>query len=238
MKNAFYKTNGFVGSSVMFWAIDGRGYTSNIDLAEIYTREQAQHDVDNDWLRDKDEFPLCAESVNALSQWRVDHQYVSKIYPEHQDPNGEYVSVKRNYWDGNDLAFATALFGWSFDYIEATVFSKEDVQPYIENNNQEFYFIPKYHADEIARRTFQKQNINRRKMITSAGIIGLRKKRKSLATGKNRFNCAVCGRMVWEYAHPDDEVICSSVSCEINHEHKLQERRKSWGRLHSIGARL
>lgn len=50
MKNAFYKTNGFVGSSVMFWAIDGLGYTSNIDLAELYTREQVQRDVDNDYL--------------------------------------------------------------------------------------------------------------------------------------------------------------------------------------------
>jgi len=237
MKNAFYKTNGFVGSSVMFWAIDGRGYTSNIDLAEIYTREQAQRDVDNDWLRDKDEFPLCAESVNALSQWRVDCQYVKQTYPEYQDPNDEYVLVKKGLWDGNDLAFGTGI-DWDFDYSKAKIFSAFDVEAYIERDHPTLTIVPRHHADEIARRTFQKQNINRRKMITSAGIIGLRKKRKSLATGKNRFNCAVCGRMVWEYAHPDDEVICSSVSCEINHEHKLQERRKSWGRLHSIGARL
>lgn len=219
----FYKTNGFVGSSVLFWAIDGRGYTSNIDLAEIYTREEAQRDVDNDWLRDKDEFPLCAEAVNSLSQWRVDCQYVKKTHPEHQDPNDEYVSVKRNYWDGNDLAFATALFGWSFDYSEATVFSKEDVEPYIENKNPNFYFIPKCHTDEIARRTFQKQSINRRKMITAAGITGLRQKRFRKATGKFRFNCIVCGRIVWEHAHPDDfETITCSHACETDNSYKLR----------------
>ncbi|RZQ02634.1 hypothetical protein D8T65_10470 [Vibrio vulnificus] len=178
MKNAFYKTNGFVGSSVMFWAIDGRGYTSNIDLAEIYTREQAQRDVDNDWLRDKDEFPLCAESVNALSQWRVDFQYVKQTYPEHQDPNDEYVLVKKGLWDGNDLAFGTGI-DWDFDYSKAKIFSAFDVEAYIERDHPTLTIVPRHHADEIARRTFQKQNINRRKMITSAGIIGLRKKRKA-----------------------------------------------------------
>ncbi|HFQ5435249.1 TPA: hypothetical protein ACGUMO_000862 [Vibrio vulnificus] len=214
MSKCFYKTNGFVGSSVLFWAIDGCGYTSNIDLAEIYTREQAQRDVDNDWLRDEDEFPLCTESVNALAQWRVDSQYVQKAYPEFTDPNNEYVSVKRNCWDGNDLAFGTGR-DWEFDYSKAKSFSSADIDPYIESENQNMYFVPRFHTDEIARRTFQKQNINRRKMITAAGITGLRKKRKSLTTGKNRFNCAICGRMVWEYAHPDDfENITCSHACE------------------------
>ncbi|MBE4617335.1 hypothetical protein [Vibrio navarrensis] len=237
MKNAFYKTNGFVGSSVMFWAIDGLGYTSNIDLAEIYTREQVQRDVDNDWLRDKDEFPLCAESVNALSQWRVDCQYVKKTYPEFTDPNNEYVLVKKGLWDGNDLAFLTGS-EWDFDYSKAKSFSAFDVEAYIEQDQPSFVIVPRYHTDEIARRTFQKQNINRRKMISGAGIIGLRQKKQRKTTGKTRFNCLICGKLVWEHAHPDDQVICSSASCEIEHKHKLEESRKFWQSLHSIGARL
>ncbi|HAS6095344.1 TPA: hypothetical protein I7145_11920 [Vibrio vulnificus] len=236
MKNAFYKTNGFVGSSVMFWAIDGRGYTSNIDLAELYTREKVQRDVDNDWLRDKDEFPLCAESVNALSQWRVDHQYVNKTYPEFTDPNDEYVLVKKGLWDGNDLALLTGS-AWDFDYSKAKSFSAFDVEAYIERDHPTLIIVPRYHTDEIARRTFQKQNINRRKMISGAGIIGLRQKKQRKTTGKTRFNCLICGKLVWEHAHPDDEVICSSASCEIEHKHKLEESRKFFRRLHSIGAR-
>lgn len=212
--NRFYKTNGSVGSTVLFWAIDGIGYTSNIDLAEIYTREQAQSDVDNHWLRDKDEFPLCAESVNALAQWRVDSQYIEKTYPEFSDPNDEYVSVKRNCWDGNDLAFGTGM-DWDFDYSKAKSFSSADIDPYIESGNKNMYFVPRFHADEIARRTFQKQNINRRKMITAAGIVGLRQKRKRQSAGKTRFNCIICGKLIWEYAHPDMEITCSS-GCEID----------------------
>ncbi|HFQ4860144.1 TPA: hypothetical protein ACGUTL_001101 [Vibrio vulnificus] len=205
---------------MMFWAIDGRGYTSNIDLAEIYTREQVKRDVDNDWLRDKDEFPLCAESVNALSQWRVDCQYVKKTYPEFTDPNDEYVLVKKGHWDGNDLAFGTGI-GWDFDYSKAKSFSAFNVKAYIERAHPTLTIVPRYHTDEIARRTFQKQNINRRKMISGAGVVGLRQKKKRKTTGKNRFNCLICGKLVWEYAHPDDEVICSSASCEIEHKHKL-----------------
>ncbi len=186
MKNAFYKTNGFVGSSVLFWAIDGLGYTSNIDLAEIYTREQAQRDVDNDWLRDKDEFPLCAEAVNALSQWRVDCQYVNKTYPEFTDPNDEYVLVKKGLWDGNDLAFGTGI-GWDFDYANAATILREDIDPVIEYKGQNYNFIPKYHTDEIARRTFQKKNINRRKMISGAGVVGLRQKKAKKNERKESF---------------------------------------------------
>lgn len=230
MKNAFYKTNGFVGSSVMFWAIDGLGYTSNIDLAEIYTREQVQRDVDNDWLRDKDEFPLCTESVNALSQWRVDCQYVKQTYPEHQDPNDEYVLVKKGLWDGNDLAFGTGT-DWDFDYSKAKIFSAFDVEAYTERDHPTLTIVPRYHTDEIARRTFQKQNINRRKMISGAGIIGFRQKKQRKTTGKTRFNCLICGKLVWEHAHPDDEVICSSASCEIEHKHKLEECRKFFRRI-------
>ncbi|HDY7487860.1 TPA: hypothetical protein RQL24_003372 [Vibrio vulnificus] len=237
MKNAFYKTNGFVGSSVMFWAIDGLGYTSNIDLAEIFTHEEAQRDVDNRCLRNPDEIPLCAESVNALSQWRVDCQYVKKTYPEFTDPNDEYVLVKKGYWDGNDLAFGTGI-DWDFDYSKAKSFSAFDVEAYIERDHPTLTIVPRYHTDEIARRTFQKQNINRRKMISGAGVVGLRQKKQRKTSGKNRFNCLICGKLVWEYAHPDDEVICSSARCAAERQQKLQRSREFFRHLHSIGARL
>ncbi|WP_158138702.1 hypothetical protein [Vibrio metschnikovii] len=212
MKNRFYKANGHVGSTLLFWAVNDCGYTTNIDQAEIYTREEMQRDVDNGYLRNEDELPLCAESANALAQWRVDCQYIEKIYPEFADPNDEYVSVKRNCWDGNDLAFGTGM-DWDFDYSKAKSFSSADIDPYIESGNQNMYFVPRYHTDEIARRTFQKQNINRRKMITAAGIVGLRKKRKRQSTGKTRFNCICCGKIIWEFAHPDTPINCCSGSC-------------------------
>ncbi|GHW91845.1 hypothetical protein VCSRO2_0415 [Vibrio cholerae] len=222
MKNCFYKTNGFVGSSVLFWAIDGLGYVSNIDQAKIYTLEEMQREVNNGWLRDEQEFPLSADLVNAFSQWRVDCQYVKKTYPNFTDPNNEYVAYKKNTWDGNDLAFHTG-FGHSFDYERAVVYPAEKIPYESIEDHFEYFFVPKYHSDEIARRTFQKQNINRRKMITAAGITGLRQKRVRKATGKFRFNCIVCGRIVWEHAHPDDfETITCSHACETDNSYQLR----------------
>lgn len=216
----FYKTNGCVGGSVLFWGIDGCGYTSNIDQAEVYTRNEMQQDVDNRRLRGNEEFPLSADDVDSLSEWRVDCQHIEKTYPEFTDPNDEYVSIKRNVWDGNDLAFSDGL-DWTFNYASAKSFSKSDIGPYIENSNPNMYFVPRYHADEVARRTFQKKNINRRKMITGAGITGMRKKRRSQATGKTRFNCVICGKIVWEYAHPDDfDIMTCSHACETDRESK------------------
>ncbi|EKF9166430.1 hypothetical protein O1B81_000712 [Vibrio cholerae] len=222
MKNCFYKTNGFVGSSVLFWAIDCLGYVSNIDQAKIYTLEEMQREVNNGWLRDEQEFPLSADLVNAFSQWRVDCQYVKKTYPNFTDPNNEYVAYKKNTWDGNDLAFHTG-FGHSFDYERAVVYPAEKIPYESIEDHFEYFFVPKYHTDEIARRTFQKQNINRRKMITAAGITGLRQKRVRKATGKFRFNCIVCGRIVWEHAHPDDfETITCSHACETDNSYQLR----------------
>ncbi|MEG9360940.1 hypothetical protein [Vibrio cholerae] len=231
MKNRFFKTNGYVGSSVLFWAMDGRGYTTNIDLAHVYTREETQRHVDNGWLRDKDEFPLCADDVEANSQWRVDHQFVEKTYPEFTDPNDEYVLVKKGRWDGNDLAFANGI-DFDFDYGKAKNFRAFDVEAYIEQKQTYFFIVPRYHTDEIARRTFQKQNINRRKMITSAGITGLRQKRIRKASGKNRFNCIYCGKIIWDFAHPDDGLHCGSDSCAHLHEVKNDARREAWRKIH------
>ncbi|EKO3929594.1 hypothetical protein GAW91_000177 [Vibrio fluvialis] len=213
----FYKANGYVGSSVLFWAMNGRGYTTNIDLAHVYTREEVQCDVDNGWLRDEDEFPLSADDVDSLSEWRVDCQYVKKTYPEFTDPNDEYVAYRKGHFDGNDLGFA-AILSHGYDYSSARVFTEEELATI---NTEGWVAIPKYHTDEIARRTFQKKNINRRKMITGAGIIGVRKKRRSQATGKTRFNCVICGKIVWEYAHPDDfEIMTCSHACETDRESK------------------
>lgn len=148
--SGFYKANGKVGSTVLFWAINGRGYVSDLDKAEMFTKEEAQADIDNGWLRDNDEFPLSVDRVNELAEWRIDHQYVEKTYPEFTDPNDEYVVYKTNFFDGNDLAFGVSI-GWGFDYSKANTYSHEDADCYVENKNPNMVFVPKCHADEIAK---------------------------------------------------------------------------------------
>ncbi|HBN6266188.1 TPA: hypothetical protein L3N15_004169 [Vibrio parahaemolyticus] len=217
----FYKTNGSIGGSttVLFWGKKSCGYTSNIDEAEIYSLEQMQEEVDKGWFRNDFEIPLSVPLVNELAQWRVDSQLINlkaSSYPHCVDPNGEYVAVKKNAWSGNDLAFSSSdLEGRSYNYSEATVFSENDAKkhtkPDVDNG---WWIIPKYLTDEIARRTFQATNINRRAMISGAGIVGLKKKPvRKPSSGKTRMNCPACGRINWQY-NPYDFEGCSNQSCD------------------------
>jgi len=218
MKNRFYMTSphSWTGKNVMFHAIGGNGYTSNIDEAQEFSHEEAQKKVSNGHCRNcnEQEMPLSADHVDAVSTWRIDCQYVNKTYPEFKDVNDEYVAYKKNCWDGNDLKFSSGLDS-SFDYSLAMVLTSEDVDPYIENKNENLVFVPKSHTDEIARRTLSRNNIDRRVMVQGAGIKGIRKPRVRHNSGKNRFNCYCCGKIIWEYAHPDCSMTCGEYSCEM-----------------------
>lgn len=220
MKNSptgFYKTSahGGVGSTVMFHGINGAGYVSNIDQAHIYSLEEMKEIVANGWMRNYEEHPLSVKLVDELATWRVDMQHIDAEdeYPSKVDSNDEYVAVRKGNYDGNDLKFACDL-GDSYDYSLAKVYREEDVQPYIEHGNQYWDFIPKSITDEKARRTFQFKNINRRKMITGAGITGIRKPRKSNATGKSRGNCPECGKITWDW-NPYENAYCPEHESDI-----------------------
>lgn len=217
--NRFYKTSshGGCGSTVMFWAVNGKGYVTNIDEAHIYTHEEMQKEVDDKYCCGET-IPLSVSHVNELSTWRVDCQYIDDDfhYPYSTDINDEYVAFKRQCWDGNDLSFGATL-GESFDYSKANVYHSEDVDRFIEAKNIHWVFVPKSITDILARRTFQSSNINRRKMIQGAGIIGIRKPRSRQGSGKTRFNCPTCGKIHWQF-NPYDFDGCDDRMCDgYNH---------------------
>lgn len=213
MSKGFYLTSchNWVGSNVSFHAINGKGYTTNIDEAHIYTKEEMQKHLDNGDFRTypNEEMPLCVSRVNAVSTWHVDFQYVKEFWPENKDQNDEYVIYKKNTWDGNDLGFAATL-SHNFDYSKARVFTESELAMI---DLEGWVAVPKSHTDEIARRTIQDRNINKRKMITSAGLKGYRKKRESKSSGKERWNCPCCGKISWQY-HPYEFEGCNDVNCD------------------------
>lgn len=212
-KNRFYKTSchGGVGSNVCFHAINGKGYVTNLDDAHIYTIKEAQSEVDKGYIRNypEQELFLSADHVDELAVWKVDCQLVKLQYPDAKDSNNEYVAYKEGCWDGNDLGFASGL-SYNYDYSKARVFTSEQVK------NIDFkgwVVVPKSHADEISRMTFQYSNINRRKMISGAGVVGIHKPRNRSTTGKQRWNCPSCGKISWQY-HPYEFDGCVDSSCK------------------------
>lgn len=212
MSQLFYlrdsRTN--VGTSCLFWAKDGCGYTSDLDKAHVYTLEEAQRKFNS---RHTD-VPLCKELVDELATVRVDCQYLPL--------NGAkvgcdlYVISFKDNWDGNDV-YWLSQFGFSdINYKDATIFSYQaalDIQSLKPSIKTEIY--AKAEIDAIARRTFQAANINERKMITAAGIRKPKRKRTRQTTGKTRGNCPHCGCITWGL-NPYENYSCAEQYSERN----------------------
>jgi hypothetical protein len=65
----------FVGNDVMWWALGGNGYTTDLRQAQTYTREEAQamHNA-----RESD-IPWPKEYIDGKTRPAVDFQYLSRV---------------------------------------------------------------------------------------------------------------------------------------------------------------
>ncbi|MGI2121951.1 hypothetical protein ACRN9J_07125 [Shewanella baltica] len=198
-----------VGSTCMFWA-DRGGYTSNLDLAEVFTLEEAQRLFK---IRHTD-VPLCKELVDELATVRVDHQYL--VDSGEKSDFDEYVICINGEWDGNDV-YWVSQFGFShINYNTATIFSYQDaldIQSLGVGIKTTIY--AKSDIDAIARRTFQAANINERRMITASGIRKPKRQRTRQTTGKTRGNCPHCGCITWGF-NPYENYSCAEQYSERN----------------------
>jgi ketosteroid isomerase-like protein len=188
------------GSNAMFWGAKG-GYATNLDALEVFTLEDAQRQHN---ARESD-VPLLKSAVDALSIAAVDFQYlpdaVALVWHD-----GEYVIQKKGLFNGNDIAFIR-MGGHTFNYAEAQVFSQGDVVK-LHKDLGGIDVLEKSAVDNVARRTFQVENINKRKMISGAGIKFHKPKRVRPTTGKTRGNCLCCGKIVWSY-NPYEAPYCA-----------------------------
>jgi hypothetical protein len=195
----FYLTSkhGCVGSCVMFHAIGGAGYVSDLSKAEVIGFDEAQK-----WMNYRDgNTPLLKTLVDSLAVRRVDCQYVDVEEMQKFDGSMGYVKVISNRWDGNDILFNSEN-GETFNYSEAFVYgSMKAGHPY----------YPVSYLETISRKILRTSDVNERKMVTSAGIRKPKKKRPK--SDRVRFNCPFCGKISWQF-NPYDFEGCSDRCCE------------------------
>lgn len=218
-----------VGSTCMFWA-DRGGYTSNLELAEVFTLEEAQRQFNS---RHTD-VPLSKDLVDEQSTVRVDHQYLG----DEGEKSGcdEYVIRIGDRTDGNDVYWLTVDFS-SVSYKASAVFAYQVALVRVNELKTQGIvanIYAKTDIDAIARRTFQAANINERSMITAAGIRKPKRPRTRQTTGKTRGNCPHCGCITWglnpyeayscadQYSERMELDFTVSISCE-----ELKARRKA-----------
>ena len=75
--SCFYIQNGYVGNSVMWWAKNGSGYTTDIEKAQLYTKQE----VLDKFVGGREE-DIIWESKHVLNNIKkhVDAQYLSRGY--------------------------------------------------------------------------------------------------------------------------------------------------------------
>lgn len=67
-------SRGYVGNDVLWWAKEGKGYTTDLSRAQIYTKEQAIGLHNN---RESD-IPWPKEYIDAKTRPAVDMQYINR----------------------------------------------------------------------------------------------------------------------------------------------------------------
>lgn len=211
MKNRFYLAcfRDNVGGNVGFHAVNGRGYTTNIDNAHNYTLEEAQHE----WAmaREYDQ-PISADHVDSLSCWKVDCQYIPHEHDFSESQNG-YVAFQKSKWDGNDV-YWYATEGASLNFKLAQKFTLQEAK----RLSSQHIIIPFDKADSNKRRTFAMSLLNKRIMVQGAGLRTpdhIKRQRRRSSNSKTRMNCPTCGKIHWQY-NPYEFEKCSDFNCKSN----------------------
>lgn len=194
-----------VGSTCMFWALNGNGYTSNLDKAHVYTLEEAQRHFNG---RHTD-VPLSKALVDELVTVRVDHQYLDESQGGEVVDGGEYViHVSRGDYDGNDV-YWKAERGCTANLSDALVLTKDEAEQAMRFLDDALIY-PFLYVVSISRRTFQARNVNERRMITVAGIRKPKHRRERPTTGRTRGNCPDCGKVTWGF-NPHEAYTCAEA---------------------------
>jgi len=205
MSELFYLQDSwsFIGNNVVFWRKNGYGYGTNLDELEVYTRKEAQSQHNK---RNSD-IPLLKSIVDELSIYTVDHQYLGDE-AESFTNDDEYIVQIKDCFNGNDILFENSISG-TYNYADASVFNKIEAKFFSESEIYAVFY--KTEIDKIARRTFQYQNIDKRKMISKPGIKLINRRQTPRKTcGK----CPECGKITWDYS-PYENAYCAKHSHEL-----------------------
>jgi hypothetical protein len=198
-----------VGDSCMFWAKDGAGYTTNLEAAHVYTLAEAQCHFNS---RATD-IPYCKDQVDQLATVRVDHQYLPDALATADDLC--VIHIVGDY-NGNDIYWLTDAYH-SIELTDALELSHADAVnkvAHLAKYNVQAEIYSKLSIDNIARRTFQVSNVNKRKMVTVAGIKNNHpRKRNRATTGRTRGNCPHCGKVTWG-GNPYEAYTCAEAKNE------------------------
>lgn len=212
MKNRFYLAcfRDNVGGNIAFHGIKGNGYVTDLDKAEVLTREEAQRRWHSGRSYDQ---PISADHLDALAINKVDCQ-VLPYETQYDHGVTEWVAFRSGTWSGNDVYWRTAS-GKSLDVEQAVTLSLDEVKI----DDPAWIYVPKSLAMAKKRRTVDMRHFNPRTMVQGAGLRmsdDMKRDRRRKDNPKSRMNCPACGKLHWQH-NPYDFDGCNDPDCK---EHK------------------
>ena len=192
-----------VGSNLSFHAKRG-GYTSDLDAADVFTREEAQKAWNNG--REFDQ-PVCADRLDAVSVFHVDCQLLPMETPCMEEGD-QYVAFQTGRWDGNDVFWRVEAGAATTDIEQATIYEHPI-------NEHGYVCLPFAMVDAVKRRTASIERLDRRQMVQAAGLITpehIKRHRRRRPSLKTRWNCPGCGQLHWQ-ENPYEFERCRNMEC-------------------------
>lgn len=194
MTRQFYlqDSRNHVGDGLQFWAKDGKGYVTDLDRAELFTKEQAcsHRDTDLPWPKDY---------IDQRAHYGVDHQLMEQEASDAMLVQGcrVYVHVTGD-WNGNDVYWVGFNKGQvTEDLGRAANIKLEDAREHfakgIAGGTRKLWSAD--YIDTIRRRLVHRQDVDIKKALRGTGIKLPKPWRPSYGRA---MNCHGCGRFITE----------------------------------------
>lgn len=179
-------SRGNTGDRLMFWAKDGAGYTTNLDQAQRYTREDAASQNES---RESD-LPWPLAYLVERMELAVDCQYLK---PEAVDAGVQ--TAERGYlyaggkWNGNDLYWLTNDGDVTSDFRRAHAFPINIAKSMAAPKHHNVHLAPADLVESLARKVVSSGKVKHKEALRGTGVI-LAKPPKYRA---QRDRCDHCG---------------------------------------------
>lgn len=190
MSDEFYlqSPHGNTGDGLMFWALAG-GYCTDLDKAEVFTRERAQKLHED---RCGDDLPWPKAYIDERSHLGVDCQYVreEEALPLLVDGCQCVMQLPR-MWNGNDLIWALPHIGGTAQFEQALRLDLDGAMKARELID--LIIWPLAYIESKTRRLVHHQKLDSKEALRGSGIKRYKPKRI-----RYTYRCDPCGRFLTE----------------------------------------
>lgn len=174
------------GDRLMFWASNAAGYTTNLDAAQRYTKEQATSQNES---RESD-LPWPLAYLMDRHTLAVDCQNVKLDEVEAQLPDaGHCYLYADGAWNGNDLYWLTDDGDITDDFSRAHAFPANIAKSMAGREHHKVSLAPVDLIDSLVRKVVSSSKVNHREALRGTGIMLA----KPIKYRAQRDRCDHCG---------------------------------------------